>query len=41
MGTLMGGVVTASCLLGRFGFMEVMRAVHSPSYGSLRVPGRM
>lgn len=29
MGALMGGVVTASCLLGRFGFFEVMRAAHS------------
>jgi len=27
MGALMGGVLTASCLLGRFGFFEVMRAV--------------
>ncbi len=26
MGALMGGVVTASCLLGPFGFFEVMRA---------------
>jgi all-trans-retinol 13,14-reductase len=26
MGALMGGVVTASCLLGSFGFFEVMRA---------------
>jgi all-trans-retinol 13,14-reductase len=26
MGALMGAVVTASCLLGRFGFLEVMRA---------------
>jgi hypothetical protein len=31
MGALMGGVVTASCLLGRFGFIEVMRAAHSHS----------
>jgi len=32
MGALMGGVVTASCLLGRFGFLEVMRAAHSRSH---------
>jgi phytoene dehydrogenase-like protein len=31
MGALMGGVVTASCLLGWFGFLKVMRAVHSHS----------
>ena len=31
MGALMGGVVTASCLLGRFGFLEVMRAARSRS----------
>ena len=31
MGALMGGVVTASCLLGWFGFFEVMRAAHSHS----------
>jgi all-trans-retinol 13,14-reductase len=31
MGALMGAVVTASCLLGRFGFLEVMRAAHSHS----------
>jgi all-trans-retinol 13,14-reductase len=31
MGALMGGVVTASCLLGRFGFIEVMRAARSHS----------
>jgi phytoene dehydrogenase-like protein len=31
MGALMGGVVTASCLLGRFGFFEVMRAARSHS----------
>ncbi len=31
MGALMGGVITASCLLGWFGFIEVMRAAHSPS----------
>lgn len=29
MGSLMGGIVTASCLLGPFGFMEVMRAAYS------------
>jgi all-trans-retinol 13,14-reductase len=31
MGALMGGVVTASCVLGRFGFLEVMRAARSHS----------
>lgn len=31
MGALMGGVVTASCLLGMFGFFKVMRAAHSTS----------
>ena len=31
MGALMGGVVTASCLLGPFGFFEVMRAARSRS----------
>jgi phytoene dehydrogenase-like protein len=31
MGALMGAVVTASCLLGRFGFLEVMRAARSRS----------
>jgi len=31
MGALMGAVVTASCLLGRFGFFEVMRAARSHS----------
>ena len=31
MGALMGGVVTASRLLGWFGFFKVMRAVHSRS----------
>ena len=31
MGALMGGVVTASCLLGWFGFLEVMRAARSHS----------
>jgi all-trans-retinol 13,14-reductase len=31
MGALMGAVVTASCLLGRFGFLEVMRAARSHS----------
>jgi phytoene dehydrogenase-like protein len=33
MGALMGAVVTASCLLGRFGFLEVIRAarVHTQS----------
>jgi hypothetical protein len=31
MGALMGGVVTASCLLGSFGFLEVMRATRSHS----------
>ena len=31
MGALMGGVVTASCLLGQFGFLEVMRAARSVS----------
>jgi phytoene dehydrogenase-like protein len=29
MGALMGAVVTASCVLGRFGFIEVMRAARS------------
>jgi all-trans-retinol 13,14-reductase len=29
MGALMGAVVTASCVLGRFGFLEVMRAARS------------
>jgi phytoene dehydrogenase-like protein len=29
MGALMGAVVTASCLLGRFGFLEVMHAARS------------
>ena len=36
MGALMGGVVTASCLLGWFGFLEVMRAAHSGSHASVR-----
>jgi all-trans-retinol 13,14-reductase len=31
MGALMGAVVTASCVLGRFGFFEVMRAARSHS----------
>lgn len=31
MGALMGGVLTASCLWGRFGFLEVMRAARSGS----------
>jgi len=31
MGALMGGVLTASCVLGRFGFLEVMRAARSHS----------
>jgi phytoene dehydrogenase-like protein len=31
MGALMGGVVTASCLLGPLGFFEVMRAARSRS----------
>jgi phytoene dehydrogenase-like protein len=33
MGALMGGVATASCLLGRLGFIEIMRAsgVRSPN----------
>jgi phytoene dehydrogenase-like protein len=31
MGALMGGVVTASCLLGSFGFLKVMHAAHSRS----------
>ncbi len=31
MGALMGGVVTASCLLGPFGFFAVMRAARSRS----------
>ncbi|MFZ0590116.1 MAG: NAD(P)/FAD-dependent oxidoreductase [Bryobacteraceae bacterium] len=31
MGALMGGVVTASCLMGPFGFLEVMRAARSPA----------
>ena len=31
MGALMGAVVTASCLLGRLGFIEVMRAARSRS----------
>jgi len=30
MGALMGGVATASTLLGSVGFMEIMRAVHRP-----------
>jgi all-trans-retinol 13,14-reductase len=30
-GALMGAVVTASCLLGRFGFLEVIRAARSHS----------
>jgi all-trans-retinol 13,14-reductase len=29
MGALMGAVVTASCLLGPFGFFELMRAARS------------
>jgi all-trans-retinol 13,14-reductase len=29
MGALIGAVVTASCVLGRFGFLEVMRAARS------------
>jgi all-trans-retinol 13,14-reductase len=31
MGALMGAVVTASCVLGRFGFLEVMRAARARS----------
>jgi all-trans-retinol 13,14-reductase len=31
MGALMGGILTASCVLGRFGFFEVMRAARSGS----------
>jgi phytoene dehydrogenase-like protein len=31
MGALMGGVMTASCLLGWFGFLEAMRALRSNS----------
>jgi all-trans-retinol 13,14-reductase len=31
MGALMGGVMTASCLLGRFGFFEVMRSARFQS----------
>jgi phytoene dehydrogenase-like protein len=31
MGAMMGGVVTASCLLGWFGFFEVMRRANSHS----------
>ena len=31
MGALMGAVVTASCVLGRFGFFEVMRAARARS----------
>jgi phytoene dehydrogenase-like protein len=31
MGALMGAVVTVSCVLGRFGFLEVMRAARSRS----------
>ena len=31
MGALMGGVLTASCLLGSFGYPEVMRAARSRS----------
>ena len=31
MGALMGAVVTASCILGRFGFFEVMRAARARS----------
>jgi all-trans-retinol 13,14-reductase len=30
MGALMGGVATASCLLGPLGFLKVMRAANSP-----------
>jgi phytoene dehydrogenase-like protein len=41
MGAVMGGVVTASCLLGRFGFLELMRAVHSHTPSPLRAQGRM
>ena len=36
MGALMGGLVTASCLLGRFGFFEVMRTARSHSHHSPR-----
>jgi all-trans-retinol 13,14-reductase len=35
MGALMGGVVTASCLLGWFGFFEVMRAARSRLAGEV------
>ncbi|MGA2430299.1 MAG: NAD(P)/FAD-dependent oxidoreductase [Candidatus Acidiferrum sp.] len=31
MGALMGGIVAASCLLGSFGFLEVMRAANNRS----------
>jgi choline dehydrogenase-like flavoprotein len=31
MGAVTGAVVTASCLLGWFGFLQVMRAAHSHS----------
>ncbi len=31
MGAVMGAIVTASCVLGRFGFFEVMRAANSRS----------
>jgi phytoene dehydrogenase-like protein len=31
MGALMGGVITASCVLGGFGYLEVMRAARSRS----------
>ena len=31
MGAVMGAVVTASCLLGWFAFLRVMRAAHSHS----------
>ena len=40
MGAVMGGVVTASCLLGWFGFLEVMRAAHAHSPSSLRAAAR-
>ncbi len=40
MGSLMGAVVTASCVLGWFGFLEIMRAVHSQSHPSAAVKAR-
>jgi hypothetical protein len=32
MGALMSTVVTASCLLGRFGFLEAMRAARANTH---------